>query len=211
MRFFLLFILTSFSLNLFSQVDTLIGEQDGKRVSEYPMLDGKNHGVCKEWFTNGQLSIIATWKHGKIVGLAKHYFSDGSIKTKYWFKNGEQTKYVSYHKNGKKRVVYITSKMYKKHMIWNTKGQMVFLDIQQGLEQPPLSDPEDCNCGNENVSYRDSMLIDRAGNQIKKNVRFKTIMWYDNGEMKAQEVYRNGKGIIRSYNMNGTLTREQQY
>lgn len=213
MRLLLIIItLTSFSLNIFSQRDTAKERySNGQLMYECPMMNGQYNGLCKEWNKNGTLHRIGRWKNGQMDGLTTDYFEDGSVHTKYWFKDGEQTKYMSYHKNGKKRVVYITSKLYKKHLIWNTQGQMVFLDIQQGLEQPPVSNPEDCNCGNENVLFRDSMLIDIAGNQINKKVRFKTIMWYDNGKMKASEIYQNGKGVIRSYDMNGTLTREEKY
>jgi antitoxin component YwqK of YwqJK toxin-antitoxin module len=178
---------------------------------ECPMLNGQYNGVCKEWNQNGKLNMISRWKNGKRDGLSTQYYSDGSLHTKFWFKDDQQTKYVSYHKNGKRRVVYISSKMYKKHIIRNTKGQMVFMQIQQGLEQEPVSNPEDCNCGNENITYRDSMLIDRTGLQLNKKVKFKTVMWYDNGKMKAEDIYQNGKGVFRSYDMNGNLIREEKY
>lgn len=54
---------------------------NGKTTGEYPYLDGKMHGVMKEWWDNGQQSAETNFDHGQRHGL-----------NRYWDMKGKQTK-----------------------------------------------------------------------------------------------------------------------
>jgi antitoxin component YwqK of YwqJK toxin-antitoxin module len=54
---------------------------NGKTAGEYPYIDGKMHGVMKEWWENGQQSAETNFDHGQRHGL-----------NRYWDMKGHQTK-----------------------------------------------------------------------------------------------------------------------
>ncbi len=54
---------------------------NGKTAGEYPYIDGKMHGVMKEWWENGQQSAETNFDHGQRHGL-----------NRYWDMKGKQTK-----------------------------------------------------------------------------------------------------------------------
>ena len=54
---------------------------NGKTAGEYPYIDGKMHGVMKEWWENGQQSSETNFDHGQRHGL-----------NRYWDMKGKQTK-----------------------------------------------------------------------------------------------------------------------
>lgn len=54
---------------------------NGKTAGEYPYIEGKMHGVMKEWWENGQQSAETNFDHGQRHGL-----------NRYWDMKGHQTK-----------------------------------------------------------------------------------------------------------------------
>lgn len=54
---------------------------NGKAKGEYPYINGKMHGVMKEWYENGQQSAETNFDHGQRHGL-----------NRYWDLKGRQTK-----------------------------------------------------------------------------------------------------------------------
>ena len=58
---------------------------------EYTINDkGERHGIAKEYYRNGNLEFIITYKNGIIHGLVKGYHENGKLRTESNFINGEE-------------------------------------------------------------------------------------------------------------------------
>jgi antitoxin component YwqK of YwqJK toxin-antitoxin module len=68
-----------------------------KTKAEYPMRNGRMHGVVKEWWENGQLCTETHFENGKRHGL-----------NRYWTKDGHQWKEQVYE-HGESKSVKLTS------------------------------------------------------------------------------------------------------
>lgn len=64
--------------------------------------NGKYNGLCKEFYDNGQLKILSTWKNGIQEGKTYYYNNDGSLIRELEIVNGDYYKEcIEYNKNGK--------------------------------------------------------------------------------------------------------------
>ena len=50
-----------------------------KVLSEFNYKDGKEDGLCKEWFKNGQLMTEVSYKDGEINGVLKRWLENGEL------------------------------------------------------------------------------------------------------------------------------------
>ncbi|MBB5035956.1 toxin-antitoxin system YwqK family antitoxin [Prosthecobacter dejongeii] len=53
--------------------------KDGKPKGEYPFLEGRLHGVVKEWWDNGQLSTETHFDKGQRHGLNRYWSKKGKL------------------------------------------------------------------------------------------------------------------------------------
>ena len=68
--------------------------------------NGKPHGNCKEWYSNGKIFKDQNFKNGVPHGSFKTYFKNGNIWQDYNFKNGEQHGVNNeYYENGGKNII----------------------------------------------------------------------------------------------------------
>ena len=49
---------------------------------------GKKHGVEKEYFRNGRLRSLRTFKEGELHGLKQEFYEDGRLESQWTWKNG---------------------------------------------------------------------------------------------------------------------------
>lgn len=63
--------------------------KNGKPAKEYPMVDGKIHGVMHEWWENGQMSAETHFMHGKRHGLNRYWNTEGKLIKEQVYENGE--------------------------------------------------------------------------------------------------------------------------
>ena len=52
---------------------------NGKATGEYPYVDGKMHGVMKEWWDNGQPSAETNFENGQRHGLNRYWDMKGKL------------------------------------------------------------------------------------------------------------------------------------
>jgi hypothetical protein len=52
---------------------------NGKPAGEYPYLDGKMHGVMKEWWDNGQPSAETHFEQGQRHGMNRYWDMKGKL------------------------------------------------------------------------------------------------------------------------------------
>ena len=51
-------------------------------------MNGKNHGIEKEYYESGALSQETSYVNGKIHGIRKNYYESGALRRETPFKNG---------------------------------------------------------------------------------------------------------------------------
>ena len=97
---------------------------EGKILSKEQLLDDKRHGTCEYfydngakksrerynhdtilsdtiWHSNGKISAISTYKHGRKEGIYKEYYPTGMLRVEQMYVNGVQEgMYKSYFANG---------------------------------------------------------------------------------------------------------------
>ena len=52
---------------------------NGRTKCEYPMKDGRIHGIVHEWYDNGQPSVETHFENGKRHGLNRYWSRDGKL------------------------------------------------------------------------------------------------------------------------------------
>lgn len=75
-----------------------------KKAEEGKYKDNRKTGVWTEYFCNGKIKNILTFKNGRLEGPAKTYYENGKIKeegTWTWTTNRWIGKYKSYSEDGK--------------------------------------------------------------------------------------------------------------
>ena len=60
-----------------------------KVAGEYPYVNGKMHGVMKEWWENGQQSAETNFDHGQRHGLNRYWNQEGKQIKEQIYENGE--------------------------------------------------------------------------------------------------------------------------
>ncbi len=69
-------------------------------------VDGKIHGNCKEWYSNGIISIEQSFNHGIPHGTNKNYFENGNLFIESNYCNGvREGKFCEYYENGMLNIV----------------------------------------------------------------------------------------------------------
>lgn len=61
---------------------------EGGIFSEYPTLNGKNHGLCKRFHESGKVALECNWLNGKREGKCFVFFEDGSLSAEMNYKDG---------------------------------------------------------------------------------------------------------------------------
>lgn len=52
--------------------------------------NGRPHGLCEKYYSNGELSCRGCYKNGHRHGLWEWYFTSGGLSTRFHFKNGNK-------------------------------------------------------------------------------------------------------------------------
>ena len=102
-------------------------EGEGLRYEWY-YKDGKQDGVSKGWFPNGQIKNIRTFKDGDLNGLYTIWYENGNGQKRYegTFKDGkEDGLYTNWYDNGQKKreATYKDGKENGKWIYWYKNGQ----------------------------------------------------------------------------------------
>lgn len=52
---------------------------NGKLMYMHEFLDGEPHGICRNWYRDGQKKSVANWQHGKLHGRYQFWYEKGTI------------------------------------------------------------------------------------------------------------------------------------
>ena len=72
-----------------------------KVVWLYNFKNGQQHGLCREWYSTGQLKLEGSFLNGKKNGVYKRWYPDGKIECEVNYINGERHSFESWHESGK--------------------------------------------------------------------------------------------------------------
>ncbi len=89
---------------------------DNSLKSKSCYLNGYEHGLCQEWYSNHQLKIEWTAVHGRAKGKINQWYADGKIKSVGEYDYGVEIEYKEWNENGElliHREVNKESEMYK--------------------------------------------------------------------------------------------------
>ena len=51
-------------------------------------MNGVEHGLCREWYDNGQLWYEYNYVNGNSYGLCRGWYFDGQLRNEYNYVNG---------------------------------------------------------------------------------------------------------------------------
>ena len=77
---------------------------------DYRLLNCEYHGLCKDYYENGQIETTGEYRNDKEEGIHKEYYENGQLKTIGEYKNGEEEGiHKEYSDNGnlKELITYV--------------------------------------------------------------------------------------------------------
>jgi antitoxin component YwqK of YwqJK toxin-antitoxin module len=98
----------------------------GTLLQEEHFLDGKLHGVCKSYFTDGNPSNLITYVNGKRNGLSESYLTDKKVATHGHYHNNRKTgiwEYYSQNGHLRKTIEYQNDRAIKIYLHFARKVQ----------------------------------------------------------------------------------------
>jgi hypothetical protein len=72
----------------------------GHPKGEYPFLDGKMHGLVREWWENGQPSVETNFDKGQRHGSNKYWRKDGSLMKEQIYDHDQAVKTIHFDEHG---------------------------------------------------------------------------------------------------------------
>ena len=188
--------------------------ENGKPSSIYVRVNGKNHGLCRQWFENGNLKFKGEFSKGLPIGIHYTYYENGQIEYKKIY--GKSAKYFHYYKNGKKSGKTFTNlPKIEKSKAWFDNGKLMYKSIHRypgpGCTQN-LYDTTDIKCfyNGKKVFLKNKQYVDSLGKPIKIKSFYFHKEYYSNGIIKTKTKIKKGNGYKRYYNENGKLIKEEE-
>ncbi|MDH3591028.1 MAG: hypothetical protein OER88_04070 [Planctomycetota bacterium] len=76
---------------------------NGKKKVRGQTVDGKRHGLWREWHENGKPFMYVEYKAGKMHGIRREWYDNGQVMVDWIYTAGRPNKgvVVGYHRNGK--------------------------------------------------------------------------------------------------------------
>jgi antitoxin component YwqK of YwqJK toxin-antitoxin module len=140
-----------------------------------------------DWYDNGNIKKLQTWKDGKINGKCYSWYLNGRTKEMYTYKNDILNgKYITWYENGKKQTegYYYNKYLAGRCLHWHENGN---------LEELLLSDD-----GTKTISIK---LFSKDGKLLAQCLYKKNKPWngtlIENGKILSIQ-YKNGKKSQKS-------------
>jgi antitoxin component YwqK of YwqJK toxin-antitoxin module len=208
--------------------DTLIKyHPNGQKSLECLQVAYINHGPCLSWYPNGQLWISSVFDSGELAGTSRMWYDNGLPQQFSEYSKGLLTRYVSWHRNGRKSGYYRTAPQKTVQYFWSAKGKRIL--ISRFLNGHPVScnrvtlagdtstfimPPKyPCGMGNRTVFITNNIPYDSAGNEVINKFRGRVRIWDDQGRHQYRSRYRQGQlhGKFREWGTNGKLKKYEIY
>ncbi|MCD6322172.1 MAG: toxin-antitoxin system YwqK family antitoxin, partial [Clostridiales bacterium] len=130
--------------------------ENGALMSEFNLLNNKNHGICTTYYENGVLKLQYSYIEGLKDGTCNDYFENGQFwKTAEYKENQKHGDYISYYNNDSHQVHYSVSYVYgEKDGIWVDYEEDGSIDEEIEYKDG-VKDGKYTNPGNRYGQYRD--------------------------------------------------------
>jgi antitoxin component YwqK of YwqJK toxin-antitoxin module len=205
--------------DVWAQHDTLRGYyQDGTLKFEQVKQDGIRDGHYKRWYSSGVLMMHTNWELDVQEGIQLHYYESGALQSRYIFKCGKAILIRSYHENRSKMGISRTNGCKIREKEWTIEGSLLRKIKSKGeitcISELPsvndsLNDPmTKCYCGNIEVKSNDDSYHAIDGTKKERKVKFKKLIFYENGQKKYESRFIRGKGFEREWDNKGELIKE---
>ena len=103
----------------------------GVLIHESVIMDGKQCGISKKWYKNGNTKEVCYYSNGKKNGLSKLWFTNGQISHQSYYKNGlKHGLSKKWYNNGqlKYESVYKNDKLEGLNKVWDEIGKQISND-----------------------------------------------------------------------------------
>lgn len=177
--------------------------RSGRLRFQYPMLNGKFHGVCRCWAENEQLISEEFYDEGILHGVRKEWHESGVLKSELVHLKGVPCSERSWHANGQLgcEVEFVGGKLSGVRRAWYPDGQQKSeYEYQNGQ---PVTGKQ---------WYSNGQLVCE---ESFRNGRLHGFQrgWYENGTPKHDCRYVGGvpDGLQRTWFADGQLQTEHHY
>ena len=178
--------------------------KSGKIEEDIPIVNGKRHGLYKEYYETGELRKEGNYQNGEKVGPAKTYYETGELEAELVYVDGSIVQTKSYNKDGKieasSESLYSgnslseTRKKYDKN--GNVREIIKYANFHEEIYRAYYWD------GNNLFSER----------YVENGITYEKY-YHINGALKRVATYKDGKkeGIHETYYSNGQLELKISY
>jgi antitoxin component YwqK of YwqJK toxin-antitoxin module len=203
-----------------AQHDTLRGYYpDGTLKYEQVKLDSIRDGHYKRWFPNGVLMMHTNWVMDQQESVQLHYYQSGKLQARYVYKKGKPTLMRHYHENGRRMGISRTNGCRIREKEWTSdgrilrkiksKGEVSCIGSLELLSDSLQESSLECYCGNIPMKSTNGKYFEPDGTENKRKVRFKKIIYFEDGRKKYESKFANGKGYEREWNSEGNLIKDE--
>ncbi|WP_415370778.1 hypothetical protein [Patiriisocius sp. Uisw_047] len=170
---------------------------------ESNLLDGKYHGVSKEYYENGQLKRIGEFIKGEEVGIHKAYYDNGQLKSNTTFLDGNEIGlYEEYLENGSPSEKGNNGEVGNWTTYWNyySNGQL----------KKYYTKEEYIGFTGHYESYYENGKLKEKGEYKDNDKEGEWSFYYENGELKEKGAYKDDykDGEWSFYFSNGQLEKK---
>ena len=191
--------------------------------SDYPTVDGRFHGLCRRWYSDGQLASSGYFIDGVQNGKWISYYENGELQSKTTFDRGYAKNYSRFDTNGIATIEMKTNLFAVKDISRNANGvKMYSSTYKHGV-------PVNCSSINKMngkdtifdlctyksipVSDKNGIYFDNSRKKIPQIFKGKIEGWHENGKRKIRYFYRRGKleGTWTEWDLEGNIVRQKVY
>jgi len=237
MRFLLLLILSLFTLTAFGQNLPDSGFTN-KAEAKNQMVNGKKEGKwCEYWDssfnstidTNSPYYRLLFYENGKITGIARSYYKEGTLRSRVTYMNGERYgEGIIYDKNGKlsSKVLYNNGKVNGVEKDYYPSGALkserhFINDSLNGItkdyyENGKLKEETPYNKKKRDgikSDFYESGSIESVWPYMNDSLNGLQKNYYQNGIRKSEMTYYKNmaNGLFKTYDTNGKMDQEAVY
>jgi antitoxin component YwqK of YwqJK toxin-antitoxin module len=176
-----------------------------KMREEKEFCNDKLHGISKEFFDNGQISVIAHFNYNKKEGEFAKYNREGVlIEKSNWLEDVENGSAEFYYDNGNKKII---TNFYNGVQI----GDFESYFIKGNIHLKYYLDSNGNKSGEYEEYYVNGMLKEKSN--WKNGVPINVVKYHNNGNIGVMGVFKKGKQNVeyKFFDKNGIYSHSSFY
>lgn len=163
------------------------------------------HGVCRIWYSNGEMAFEGQFQDGQPDGEWRWYSKDGRLDSLKNYRNGVL--------NGPLKVFYTNGQLARSQYYLNASldgTQETYYPSGQPAEQWTYE--QGVRSGSYGI-WRESGIMEEEGRYVDDQPHGLVRRWYSTGLPSSQGVYQGGRlhGVLRVYSPSNVLVKEKYF